>query len=42
MIAVYTPMASDGLSLDLGVLPKYAKYLAARNISNVMPAGSNG
>ena len=42
MIAVYTPMKSDGLSLDLDILPKYASFLASRNITNIMPAGSNG
>ena len=42
MIAVYTPMQSNGLSLDLDTLPKYASFLASRNITNIMPAGSNG
>jgi dihydrodipicolinate synthase/N-acetylneuraminate lyase len=42
MIAVYTPMKSDGLSLDLGRIPAYAAYLRSKNITNVMPAGSNG
>jgi N-acetylneuraminate lyase len=30
------------LELDLDVLPAYAKFLKAKNITNVMPAGSNG
>jgi len=42
IIARYTPMAADGMSLDLGKVPAYAEFVAARNISNVMPAGSNG
>lgn len=42
MIAVYTPMKYGSLELDLDRVPAYAKYVAARNISNVMPAGSNG
>lgn len=42
MVAVYTPMAPDGLSLDLDILPNYASFLASRNITNIMPAGSNG
>ncbi|KAH8045930.1 hypothetical protein JL721_12503 [Aureococcus anophagefferens] len=37
IIARYTPMAADGMSLDLKV-PAYAEFVAARNISNVMPA----
>lgn len=35
-------MKEGGLELDLDVLPKYAEYLAAKNITNIMPAGSNG
>merc|ERR550514_2351170 len=42
MAASYTPMKPGGLELDLSVVPKYAKYLQARNITNVMPCGSNG
>ena len=42
IIARYTPMAADGMSLDLAKVPAYAEFVAARNISNVMPAGSNG
>jgi N-acetylneuraminate lyase len=40
MIAVYTPM--KGLELDLDRIPAYAAFLADKNITNVMPAGSNG
>jgi N-acetylneuraminate lyase len=42
MIAAYTPMKANGLELDLDRLPAYAEFLAKRNITNVMPAGSNG
>jgi len=42
MVAAYTPMTPDGMHLDLKVIPQYAKYLAKRNITNIMPAGSNG
>jgi N-acetylneuraminate lyase len=43
MIAVYTPMKEgNALELDLDRIPAYAKFLTARNITNVMPAGSNG
>jgi N-acetylneuraminate lyase len=42
MIAVYTPMKSGGLELDLDVIPQYAQHLKSHNISNIMPAGSNG
>lgn len=47
MIAVYTPMkepSSVGLvaELDLSIIPAYAQFLRARNITNVLPAGSNG
>jgi len=42
MIAVYTPMKYGSLELDLDRVPAYAAYVAARNITNVMPAGSNG
>jgi N-acetylneuraminate lyase len=42
MAAVYTPMKNGGLELDLDILPKYAAYIAERNITNIMPAGSNG
>ena len=41
LAAVYTPMTPDG-ALDLGRIPAYAARLAARNITNAMPAGSNG
>jgi N-acetylneuraminate lyase len=41
MAAVYTPMTSTG-DVDLGRIPQYAAHLAARNITNVMPAGTNG
>ena len=42
MVAVYSPMKDNGLELDLDLLPKYAQFLKDRNITNVMPAGSNG
>jgi len=42
MIAVYTPMKPGGLELDLARVPPYAAFLKSRNITNVMPAGSNG
>lgn len=42
MAAVYTPMKTGGLELDLGLIPRYAKFIADRNITNIMPAGSNG
>jgi len=42
MAAAYTPMKSGGMQLDVDIIPAYAKYLARRNITNVMPAGSNG
>eukprot|EP00931_Biecheleriopsis_adriatica_P073386 TRINITY_DN47683_c0_g1_i1.p1 TRINITY_DN47683_c0_g1~~TRINITY_DN47683_c0_g1_i1.p1 ORF type:complete len:361 (-),score=98.59 TRINITY_DN47683_c0_g1_i1:381-1397(-) len=42
MVAVYTPMKNGGLELDLDRIPAYAEYLVKLNISNVMPAGSNG
>jgi len=43
MIAVYTPMKEgNALELDLDRVSAYAKFLKARNITNVMPAGSNG
>eukprot|EP00947_MAST-08B_sp_MAST-8B-sp1_P000119 g119.t1 len=35
-------MKPGGLELDLDVVPAYAKFLKARNITNIMPAGSNG
>eukprot|EP00854_Cymbomonas_tetramitiformis_P013562 gene13562-16035_t len=41
MIAVYTPLTQDG-TLDVTNIPAYAKFVAARNITNVLPAGSNG
>jgi len=42
MAAVYTPMLQNGLELDLDVIPAYAAFVARLNITNVMPAGSNG
>jgi len=42
MIAVYTPMRPGGLELDLDRIKPYAAFLRSRNITNVMPAGSNG
>lgn len=42
MIAVYTPMKAHGFELDLERIPAYAKWVADRNITNVLPAGSNG
>merc|ERR1719354_125785 len=44
MVAVYTPMKmEDGVAtLDLEKIPIYAKFIASRNITNVLPAGSNG
>jgi len=43
MAAVYTPMKGvGGVSLDLDRIPAYAEYIAKLNISNIMPAGSNG
>jgi len=43
MAAVYTPMKGPGgIELDLDVIPAYAKYIKSKNITNVMPAGSNG
>lgn len=42
MAAVYTPMKRSGLELDLDIIPAYAEYVATRNITNIMPAGSNG
>lgn len=42
MAAVYTPMKAGGMELDLDIIPAYAKYIAERNITNIMPAGSNG
>lgn len=42
MAAVYTPMKNGGLELDLDIIPKYAEYVAKRNITNIMPCGSNG
>lgn len=42
MAAVYTPMKGGGLELDLDVIPAYAEYVAKRNITNIMPCGSNG
>merc|ERR1711861_110820 len=32
----------NNLELDLDVIPAYAKFLKAKNVTNVMPAGSNG
>jgi hypothetical protein len=34
-------MAADGMSLDLAKVPAYAEFVAARNISNVMPAAAS-
>jgi len=43
MAAVYTPMKGPGsLELDLDRIMPYAKFLKSKNITNVMPAGSNG
>lgn len=42
MAAAYTPMKNGGLELDLDRIPAYAEYLVKRNISQVMPAGTNG
>jgi N-acetylneuraminate lyase len=43
MAAVYTPMKGPGsLELDLDVILAYAKFVKDKNITNVMPAGSNG
>lgn len=42
MAAVYTPMKKGGLELDLDIIPAYVEYVAKRNITNIMPAGSNG
>lgn len=42
MAAVYTPMKRGGFELDLSIIPTYAAFLAKRNITNVLPAGSNG
>lgn len=42
MAAVYTPMKNGGMELDLDRVPAYAAFIAGRNITNVMPAGSNG
>lgn len=42
MVAVYTPMKPGGMSLDLDIVPSYASFLKAKNITNIMPAGSNG
>lgn len=42
MAAVYTPLKPGGLELDLDVIPRYVEYLQKRNITNVMPCGSNG
>lgn len=42
MAAAYTPMKNGGMELDLDKIPAYAAFMAARNITNIMPAGSNG
>lgn len=42
MAAVYTPMKSGGMELDLTRIPPYAELLARINVTNLMPAGSNG
>merc|ERR1719436_2149031 len=42
MVAVYTPMKPGAFELNLDVIPAYASFLKHRNITNVMPAGSNG
>lgn len=42
MAAVYTPMKKGGMELDLDIIPKYVDFIVARNITNIMPAGSNG
>jgi len=42
MAAVYTPMKSGGFELDLDIIPAYAEYLVTKNITNVLPAGTNG
>lgn len=43
MAAVYTPMKGpSALALDLTLIPAYAKLLKSKNITNIMPAGSNG
>lgn len=42
MVAVYTPMKAGGLELDLDIIPAYVDFIAKRNITNIMPAGSNG
>jgi len=42
MAASYTPMKNDGMELDLDRIPAYAAFLAKLNITNVMPAGTNG
>lgn len=41
LVAVYTPMKPDQ-SLDVERVPAYAKWLAERNVTVVMPAGTNG
>jgi len=40
--AVYTPMKAGGLELDLDRIPDYASLLASKNITAVLPAGTNG
>merc|ERR1719436_1620578 len=42
MVAVYTPMKPGAFELNLDVIPAYASFLKHRNITNIMPAGSNG
>lgn len=42
MVAVYTPMKPGAFELNLDVIPAYASLMKHRNITNVMPAGSNG
>ena len=42
MVAVYTPMKDGGFELDLDKIEPYAAFIKARNITNVLPAGSNG
>merc|ERR1719387_660972 len=41
MAAVYTPMTETG-EVDFSRVDAYAALLASRNITNAMPAGTNG
>lgn len=42
MAAVYTPMKEGGMELDLSVIRPYVAHLASVNVTNAMPAGTNG